>query len=191
MESHIWFTTHSSVNCGYDTCWGSPHCPLAVPQVVQWAGSVAFAPGAAAHSHGWPYAGFDCSASRSQQPAQANGVQLFQRSRTHGDKTSLLTGGPGRQAVVTPAGKGNTLSVAFLSWQILKTWPDSLAASASLYLHAILCCKCIRQEYKILIDTVVFYYLFLLIFFFAIQKMQNFKICTRDVKPIMALSINP
>ncbi|MEQ2232531.1 hypothetical protein ILYODFUR_012430 [Ilyodon furcidens] len=78
-------------------------------------GCVVFPPGAAAHSRGWPDAGFDYSASRSQQPAQANGVQLFQRSRTHWDITSLLTGGPGRQAVVTPAGEGNTLSVASLS----------------------------------------------------------------------------
>lgn len=70
------------------------------------------------------------------------------------DQTSLLTGGPGRQAAVTtapaPGPEGNTLPVASLSWQILKTWPSPRAISAILYLRAILWwCKKKKKEEKI------------------------------------------
>lgn len=47
-----------------------------------------------------------------------------------------------RQAAVTtapaPGPEGNTLPVASLSWQILKTWPSPLAIFVILYLCAIL-----------------------------------------------------
>lgn len=109
MGSYFWFITQLCKlwlwHMSRFSTLSSGGSPSASPS-GSLSGYVVFAPGAAAHSCGWPDAGFDYSASRSQQPAQANGVQLFQRSRTHRDKTSLLTGGLGRQAVVTPAGEG-------------------------------------------------------------------------------------
>lgn len=84
----------------------------------------------------WP----DCSASRSR-PTQPNRVQIFFSSAGISgfwDQTLLLTGGPSRRAAVTtapaPGPEGNTLPVASLSWQILKTWLSS-GHFCSLFVH--------------------------------------------------------
>lgn len=133
LGSYIWFTTHNSVNCGCNTCRGSPRGPTS--------GSVSGSRGV-------------CSSKQLQRIVGQSSAdptvllpEVDQTSQTEfrffifslsfagisgfWDQTLLLTGGPSRRAAVTtapaPGPEGNTLFVASLSWQILKTWLSSLA----------------------------------------------------------------
>lgn len=147
--SYIWFTTHNSANCGCDTCRGSPR---GSPSGCLSGSRGVRSPSSCAESgpiRCWP----DCSASRSQ-PTQANGVQLFffpVIPGAPGIKHCCKQAAPaGRQAAVTtapaPGPEGNTLPVASLSWQILKTWP--LPSTSSVILFCVPFCSGVNKKEK-------------------------------------------
>lgn len=68
--SYICFTTHSSVNCGYDTCRGSPRGTVAVPPVVPWVVPVVFTLQAAAQNRGQSAADLTVLLPEVNQPRQ-------------------------------------------------------------------------------------------------------------------------
>lgn len=133
LGSYIWFTTHNSVNCGCDTCRGSPRSPTS--------GSVSGSRGVCSSKQlqrivGQSSADLTVLLPEVDQPSQTEFRLFFFSLSLAGisgfwDQTLLLTGGPSRRAAVTtapaPGPEGNTLFVASLSWQILKTWLSSLA----------------------------------------------------------------
>lgn len=117
----------------------------AVPRVVPWVVPVAFAlPSSCRELWASPPLTWLFCFQKWTNPAKQSSDFFFSFLFFAGisgswDQTPLLTGGPSRRAAVTtapaPGPEGNTLLVASLSWQILKTWLFVFDCFCSLFMH--------------------------------------------------------